>query len=204
MNKYFTMTFEQIKKQLLPLMIKYPTLGIFISGGFDSGLLLYLCCLIKQQENLSNKFDIFTVPRHDDSIVHANRIVSWINSTFNMSLNITTVGNPDLHHSMQVWSGVLEAHGKCDVVLLADTTNPAHLPNGPVRQRVYFTDIKQPFFDLTKKDIIAVAIDLNLVDLMELSHTCTESKLLKCAECWQCQERIWGFSENNYLDPGTM
>jgi len=175
-----------------------------ISGGFDSGLMLYLCCLIKQQENLSTTFVVFTVPRHDDSISHANRIVDWINKKFDNSLEIFTVGDPNLHHSQQVYSGVKDAYGCCEYIVLSDTTNPAHLLNGPFRSRSNQLDVIHPFFNLTKKDTVALAIELELTDLMILSHTCTESVLLRCGKCWQCQERAWGFSENNYIDPGTM
>lgn len=198
------MIYQKIESILTPILISNQSIGFMISGGFDSGLLLYVCSKIKQQKNLKCSFRVFTVPRHDDSLVHSKRIVEWVNKEFNNQIKIMMTGDPDLHHSRQVWSGTQSAKNQCDVLLLGDTTNPDCLPNGPDRKKVNDKNIIQPFFDLTKKETVKLAVELNLVDLMKLSHTCTESNLLRCGLCWQCQERKWGFDQNSYSDPGTM
>ena len=138
-----TSLFNELTNDLLPKFRSNNRVGFLISGGFDSGLLLYASCLICKQNDIIPNFVILTVPRYDDSVVHSNRIVSWINSSFDLSLHPMVVGNPDLHHSQQVLSGLQEAHKKnlADLFLLADTANPPTLPNGPIRNRSPITCI---------------------------------------------------------------
>lgn len=198
------MDFQTIKSQFIPFLTNNKKIAVMISGGFDSGLLLYTCLKVSKQENLDNSFTAITVPRFDDSMVHANRIINWINKEFSTDISIEESGNPYLHHSQQTWSGVVGKMGKFNLILMGCTTNPSHLLNGPFRPKVNTRNVYQPFFDLTKKDTVKLAIELNLTDLMLLSHTCTESKLLRCGQCWQCKERAWGFEVNNYTDPGSM
>jgi 7-cyano-7-deazaguanine synthase in queuosine biosynthesis len=85
--------------------------------------------------------------------------------------------------------------------LLGDTSNPPDLPDGPKRKQSYDDKFLQPMFDWTKKDTVALAIELGLTDLMKISHSCTERKISRCGHCWQCRERAWAFDQNQYIDP---
>src|SRR5690606_8055048 len=90
------------------LISTYGTIGIFVSGGFDSAMLSYLAHESKLRTGSSVKFEFFTVPRFDDSKVHARRIIDFIENQFNISNTPWhIVGNPSLHHSRQVSSGIL-------------------------------------------------------------------------------------------------
>lgn len=200
------MTFNELKTKLLPSLSKADSFGFFISGGFDSAVLLYACCLIHEQENLPSRFEVFTVPRHDDSIVHSARIVDWINKRFNINLTTTSVGNPDLHHSRQVYSGAEDAWNLVDHLVFGDTANVPHIPDGPVRYPYQGGDDKviQPFMNNYKDKVIQLALELNLTELADITHSCTSSKTLRCNHCWQCKERAWAFAANNYIDTGTM
>ena len=198
------MMFEELKSELLPLLKTNKVFGFFISGGLDSAVLLYICCLIREQENLPSRFKIVTVPRHDDSSVHSARIVKWINQKFNINLTTSIVGNPNLHHSEQVASGIEIMWYSLDYLLFGDTVNPPHLLNGPERANSTNQKIIRPFMKSYKDNTVRLAIELGLSELMEITHTCTESKTLRCNVCWQCRERAWAFEVNNYIDPGTM
>jgi 7-cyano-7-deazaguanine synthase in queuosine biosynthesis len=198
------MIFEKFKTELLPILDQDKTFGFFISGGLDSAVLLYICCLIRKQENLPSHFEIVTVPRYDNSSVHSSQVVNWINNQFNVNLLTTIAGNPDLHHSMQVLSGIRIMFSKLDYLMLGDTMNPAHLPGGPTRNVSNEKKIIQPFIKTYKDTTVKLAIELGLFDLMSITHTCTESKTLRCNICWQCKERAWAFSANNFIDLGTM
>lgn len=199
------MSYEKIKHDLSRVLSDNDTVGFLVSGGFDSALLLYICCMIKDQQGLSTRFEIFTVPRYDDSRRHAQRVVDFVSLRHGIDLPIFIVGDPSLHHSQQVMSGIAPSLERSQCVLLADTSNPESLPDGPVRIRSDHPAIIQPFFDFTKKDTVALAIELGIVDYVAMvSHTCTESVELRCFQCWQCRERAWGFSQNNYIDPGKM
>jgi 7-cyano-7-deazaguanine synthase in queuosine biosynthesis len=203
-------------------------IGISISGGLDSTLLAYLLHDIKYKTNSDISLKFFCVPRPDDSIVHARRIVDYIDSQFNQSTSVIhCVGQGDLHHSEQVKSGMREAIQKYDLDILvsAVTKNPEicdppeYLPNyaygsflekdgtpynGPVRVKPQNPKFINPFWDNTKADTVRLIKDLNLTEIPKITHTCTGSKTLRCNQCWQCCERAWAFAKNNLIDTGTM
>lgn len=198
--------FNDLTETLKPKFEQNNRVGFFISGGFDSSLLLYASCLIKQQQNLDNQFVSFVVPRHDDSVVHANRILYWISEKFQMEIPKFYVGNPDLHHSEQVKSGIIEAHQKnlVDLFLNGDTSNPEDVPDGPVRLRSNWKYLFQPWYDYTKDYTVRLMLELNCLELITLTHTCTQSKTIRCKKCWQCRERAWAFAKVGIDDHGTM
>jgi tRNA(Ile)-lysidine synthase TilS/MesJ len=201
------MIYDQVRQQVLPILSSDKNIGILASGGVDSSVLLFVCLLLIQQHRLSTKFRVFNVPSHDGSVQHAMRIVKWMNRRFGSKLNITLVGNPDLHHSKQVLSGLLEAKNECDHLLLGDTTNPPHIWNGPERVRSPSDRYIQPFFDFTKKDTVKLAYDMGFHEVAELTHSCSETSLVdtkRCNHCWMCRERAWAFEANGITDTGTM
>ena len=198
------MYFQSLKRELKPILSFNSSVAVMVSGGLDSGLLLYTCALVKSEQGLSTTLTALTVPRADDSVTHSERIVSWINLCFSTDIQIKQCGDPNTHHSLQVWSGVSENIEDFDLILLGDTTNPEHFEKGPNRILVRNPKVRQPLFDYDKKDIVAMIKHLELKDLINLSHTCVASKTLRCGNCWWCRERAWGFAENNYIDTGTM
>jgi hypothetical protein len=195
---------DSLALDLFPLLSSDKKLGYFISGGLDSALLLYCSLLLCQEKSLDPYIKIFTVPRYDNSVQHSNTIKKWLNEKFNKNLETEILGDPDLHHSQQVISGLLLAESKVDILILGDTTNPDTLSNGPSRIKSLRNNIIQPLFSWTKKDTVSLAIKLEVTDLMVISHTCTESIDLRCGSCWQCKERAWAFKENSFIDPGKM
>jgi hypothetical protein len=193
---------DQIIANIKEILSTHKNVGIFVSGGLDSALLVYLC----HKYSTDNIFTYFTVPRTDDSIIHAKRVLDTILGENNYSS--IHLGNPDVPHDKQVLSGIISALTipNVDVLLLADTTNPTEKLSGlaPVRVRSIYRKIVQPFFKLTKVDTIQCCIDIDATFIFDISHTCTESKLLRCNECWQCNERSHSFKICNYTDTGTM
>lgn len=186
----------------------YNAIGISISGGFDSALLSYLVHESRSRLGTQNTIEFFTVPRYDDSWIHAERVINYIDITFNRNVasKHTIVGNPNIHHSHQVISGVTEVLRKfaINVLLAGENITPADLPNGPLRAQSNHPRLKLPFFNYTKDVLVQLAIDKNLTEIMKISHTCTESTTLRCNMCWQCRERAWAFKQCGYTDPGTM
>jgi hypothetical protein len=203
-------------------------IGISISGGLDSTLLAYLLHDIKYKTNSDVSLKFFCVPRPDDSIIHARRIVNYIDNKFNQSTSIIySVGQGDLHHSEQVKSGMKEAiqTHDLDILVSAVTKNPESCEppeylsnyrydafresdgtpyNGPVRVKPKNPKIVSPFWDITKEETVRLMKELDLTDIPSITHTCTGSKSLRCNLCWQCCERAWAFAKNNLIDTGTM
>jgi hypothetical protein len=203
-------------------------IGVSISGGMDSTLLAYLLHDIKYKTNSEVSLKFFCVPRPDDSIVHSQRIMNYIDNHFNQPPSmIYSVGRGDLHHTEQVKSGIKEAIQTHDLdILLSGVTKnpescdpPEYLPNykydyfkdldgtpynGPVRIKSTHQKIINPFWDITKEEIVKLIKELDLMDIPTITHTCTGSKSLRCNQCWQCCERAWAFAKNNLIDTGTM
>lgn len=184
-------------------------IGLFISGGFDSCLLAELVFRRIDEIKSINKITIYTVPRYDDSSVHASRICCWLKERYpNISFDTQLVGNPNEHHSQQVLSGILESIENSNVrIVLGDTAISADMleESAPTRIESKNPQIVQPFLDYDKTLTISMANDLGLLEeISKLTHTCTESKTLRCRVCWQCRERAWAFTKLGLVDKGTM
>lgn len=199
------MTLTDLKQQLLSLLTSNEQVGVFVSGGLDSGLLLYLCCLIKKENNLSTKIHIFTVTDPDpdnicNEVPDTKNLVEWINKIFDLSLKITMVGNPYEHHSKRVWSGILSVRHLRMPVLLGDMLAPPHMINdlgAPVTKKSPLPEVIQPFINVTKKEVVALIIELNLIELIKIS-ICLRIIENPDAYCWSCREKDWAFKENNF------
>ena len=191
------------------ILSTHKNIGLLVSGGFDSTLLTYLVHDLREKNQTNNAFEFFTVPRYDDSVIHAKRIIDYIDNKFNkIPTEWHIVGNPDLHFTQQVSSGISEAliNFKFEVLLTGDNIVPPidEVPGGPPRKRGDHPRLYKPFFDYTKDVMLQLCIDRGLTEIMEITHTCTESKTLRCNLCWQCRERAWAFKKCNYTDPGAM
>lgn len=214
---------KNILSDVEEVLEKYHKIGLMVSGGLDSTLLAYLLLHFKYKNKKTNEIVFFVVPRPDDSVVHVNRVVDYLDNHFNQPKStIHIVGTGDLHHSKQVTSGMKEAvmNYDCDMYLSSTTTNPPELLpgyayntipdingtfyNGPVRKKSWHPKLIDIFWDYTKKDTVKIIKDMSLVDIMNITHTCTDSNYLKCGRCWQCCERTWAFKQNDFIDTGTM
>lgn len=192
-------------------------IGMFVSGGFDSALLLYLVNEInnltfKKEKNRS-VLTAYTVPKYDGSYDHSPNIVRWVNP----NIEIKTVGDRDLPHNKQVGSGVKEvmASGEQDQIYIAHTIvhDWMDFPGGlkVVRQENKHPEfIFMPYMDkqLDKSDTVRLASNLLSVDqfkeICEITHSCTQTTGKRCGICWHCQERAWGFEKANLTDYGEM
>lgn len=181
-------------------------IGVMVSGGLDSTLLLYL--VASYFPKFGKTLVAFTVPRTDDSIVHAERVVKWVEDTFNMQIERQEVGDPTLFHSRQVNSGVEQAVDMAEIVLLGDTWLPTVKLKGstPIRYENKHPKVNQIYLKLkfNKIDTVSIANELGLHSVFTLSHTCTQSKDIRCSNCWQCSERAWAFEQLELTDPGEM
>lgn len=202
-----TTLFSELEQDLLIKFQNKNRIGFFISGGFDSTVLLLAACEIRKKNNLNIEYLGLTVPRSDNSLDHANRVVTWINGKFLSNIDIISVGNPNLHHSVQVRFGCKKAkdYNYADLYLLADTAIPIDLENdAPERIRSDEDLFYQPWFDKTKDYVVRLAAELDIEEISKITHTCTESKTIRCGKCWQCRERQWAFQQVAIEDFGKM
>jgi hypothetical protein len=179
--------------------------GIMLSGGLDSAILLGLLVL----ENKNINIQPFTIPKTDGAILYADPVVEFTNTKFQTTIPKTiAVGDPTVHHRSQSKTAVKEIFEKhkIDILFIAINKNPEELnslPGAPRRDtrsdnpRIIF-----PFVDLIKTDIVKLAIENDLSDLFNVTHSCTEQQIGRCSLCWQCTERSWTFKKLNLLDSG--
>jgi len=201
---------------------KHKTIGLLLSGGFDSALLLHLLC----NANDNSHFILFTMDKPDGSVDNVKRIIS--NNNFNSNTyesvmipykdeydEITNLGVS----GREAYKWIKEHYiDKVDVLYSGNTTNPPIViesryngvwtTRSPDRSGSEIAEkrdqkYKRPFGRLTKKDTVRMVSELKLDYIVNYSHSCTEKTSGRCNECWQCQERQWGFSENNIIDFGS-
>ena len=61
--------------------------------------------------------------------------------------------------------------------------------------------IHTPLMDLTKKETVELACDLNAIDALALTHTCYNGERPPCGKCPACVLRAKGFAEAGIADP---
>jgi len=189
-----------ITKDLLGTNKLNDRIGIMLSGGMDSALLLYLL-----SSTFDNEIIPFTVPKTDGAELYVNDIIDWVNRKTNRNIPYSKfIGNPLIPHEAIINQAIKQIKNEYDVLYFAGNSYPEDvMPNGPKRTKRLHPKHRQPFFDCYKTDIVRAYIDFEIIDLIELTHTCTEQKVGRCNTCWQCTERIWAFNELNIKDRGT-
>ena len=204
----------QVLDRLFELTLPHTisSVGIMVSGGLDSALLLYLVAKEIHDTNSTISLNVFCVPRPTDgSNSHALAVVDYVNTEYNIS-SYTIRGDVDMHHSTIVYFAYRDivSEGLSDCIFLGDTANPDTPLQGvcptawPNRLTDHNKDVYQPFLQYSKKYIIALIDMFDLMTLAKLTHSCTAHKHKRCDKCFQCKERAWAFECNNTDDPGIL
>lgn len=190
----------KITREMLGKVLSTDIVGIMLSGGMDSALLLYLIA-----STFKNKVVTFTVPKTDGAAIYVNGIIDWVNKKTNRDILYSKlIGNPFINHSAIINNAIKQIKNDYDVLYFAGNSYPDNiLPNGPKRTRRYNPKHVQPFFNCYKTDIVRAYIEYDLMELLSLTHTCTEQLVGRCNKCWQCRERIWAFNEVGIIDTST-
>lgn len=203
---------SSIQVSLAKLSSSDSRLGLMLSGGIDSGVLLSYLVMELKKTGLQKELVLFTVATSQQTIEHACRVVSAAEEAFEFPLRKPrSVGNNLCHHSLQVVSGIEEVFDEnlADVIFLGDNRIPeiselGQDPWAPKRVLAEIPEVHQPFFNFTKDQIVSAALNDNLKFILELSHSCTEQGEGRCGVCWQCRERAWAFKSLNLVDPGVL
>jgi hypothetical protein len=182
---------------------KNQNIGVMISGGADSTLLFWLLLNENKNENLKCNIIPFCVDRLNGSKEHSYRVVNFLKKYLNIDIpDPIIVGNPDVHHSKQVYSGLLDIKNKynIDTIYVGGTQNPPHgSVKGPYPYRPTSSDYNRfdlnPFLYCDKRHIIYLYIKYNLLELLDITHSCGVWNHGKCLACFSCSERFWALSE---------
>ena len=206
------------------------TIGVVVSGGFDSSLLWYI---VNEFTGPDQKVIPFTVPKVDGALTYATRMLEWYSKLKNTKRLHPIVINQEGvdwnrndyqgdEVAQQLLNGIKEIvdNNMADVVFTGVNDYPPHYktlcsyhtpaPRKKVSESDYVHNgvpikeiIKQPFADYTKDFLVRLAWELGVLDgVAELSHSCVEQIRGRCGECFWCKERQWAFQEAVLSDIG--
>jgi hypothetical protein len=185
-------------------------IGVMLSGGADSAILLYLLALERKMEGGTQEIIPFTVARPDGAWNYVKPIVDKINQMLGIELpDPIQVGDPTLHHSKQGRSGEIEARSKhrIDHFYYGSQQHPpvpmpGEYPKRPDQVELPGTTI--PFALVDKRHTLGLYEVFQAWPLIELTHSCTAQTEGRCGECYNCKEREWALGELGITDPGVM
>lgn len=195
------------KRQIKLVLPTDPTqIGVMVSGGIDSALLLYML----YAENIvnGNKHDIrvYTVARKEGAKYFACPVVEQIQRSLGIPLQKPfMVGDTSVYEPMQVTTGMVQAvrHGCNEVYLGVIEQQPEHLLGWKKIQVTPDRIFKYPLMHVTKSHIIDAIRFLKQQSLFHITHSC-DSETGRCGRCNGCRERAWGFSMIGVEDPGFV
>ena len=184
-------------------------IGVMLSGGADSAILLYLLAMEQKMSNTDHELIPFTVARPDGAWDYVKPIVDKINSMLGITLpDPVQVGDATLHHSQQGRSGEKEARANYGIEHCfygsqqhPPVPMPGEYPARPDKIELPGTTI--PFALLDKSHTLGLYEVFQAWPLIELTHSCTAQTQGRCGECYNCKEREWAFDELDIVDPGV-
>jgi hypothetical protein len=201
------------KKTITIELPKVKRVGVLVSGGADSAILLYILAKLNLENGSPCELIPFTVPKTDGAIVFARGVVDHVNQALNCNLPQTTVvGDPTLHHSQQVSSGREEAFDNYDVDIIVYGSQQTPPKDEllvdweyPIRpDQIHYSIAYCPFALVDKRHTIDLYRIFNKMDLLAVTHSCTEKPSGRCGKCLYCQERAWALKSNLLEDTGDL
>jgi hypothetical protein len=202
-----------IKFDAVDVDIHSGKIGVSVSGGADSAVLLFI--LMKYAPG---PIHIFTCSSKEKNRVSPHIALDVIGKCADLT------GKQDIHHhtyfvekqTYQTWINGLKpyiANKTVDIMYTGITALPPdHVlstfnirndlyerrnPN-QIRPVYHAGNFYTPFFNLDKQQICEIYKELNILDeLYPLTRSCEDLTLTvgHCGQCWWCQERNWGFGK---------
>lgn len=204
------------------MLLDRPTgpIGVLVSGGADSALLLYY--LMQQHDDT---IYIYTMAGLDKLSKNAKRvpdIAKWcaertgFRDYIQIVKPVETQTSELLFQELRQWirdghitglySGVT-ANPPADVVDSFKTEHGQSENRDPLKERpVYYPDDQAyfPFYNLDKRQLAEQYQAENLMELFDLTSSCEwmapgphragiDPEIEQCGYCWWCEERQWGF-----------
>ena len=186
-------------------------IGVMVSGGFDSAILLYLVLKEIQDTNRNIKLTVFNVPNvKDNADYFSNQVVNFLEKHFNKTISdIRSIGDGTLPHNQIIQKpGRYIGENKLVEKLYVGVNQnpPIKFPiAGPWRRDpndIIPDNLSYPFLKLYKTHILDLYSQFGMLELANITHSCTETLNNRCNQCFQCYERAWAYKELNLVDTG--
>lgn len=189
--------------------------GIFLSGGADSALILYL--LVKMADERNQDLKIYPITAYDvstpeaDSEYAANMIIDCIRRMTETDRIYDAYIHPiiqDDHHKYYYIKPALNylrrKYGFYEYVFgtsqgMPDNERPIDKKgtisgDDIIKTSETYDDVLLPWAKVDKKFIAAQYDKFNLKELSDITNSCVTSSSEPCKECWWCKERYWAFN----------
>lgn len=217
-----TSTLKTVDLGLVPLELHTGNVGISISGGADSSLLLYLLMKHTDPETKIHAIScadprmLNVNPRHAFNVLErcmeltGNRNVLFYTYFVKIKNSKTWVTGIDHYIDNKivdvVYTGATSnpPTDMTDVPWLVNPPSETAVCRNPKDIRPLYSrndKIYTPFTNIHKRQIAQLYREHNLMEsLFPLTHSCEHPKFLhptQCGECWWCLEREWGFNTHD-------
>ena len=86
-----------------------------------------------------------------------------------------------------------------------DLSEPQDIPNRPTKEEIEKTyGLKAPFADTTKDVVLNIGLHevKEINEIIKYSHSCYNTKGIRCSICFNCEERAWAFLQLGINDTG--
>jgi hypothetical protein len=190
-------------------------IGVMLSGGADSAVLLYLLCLERKMDHSTQELIPFTVARPDGAWDYVKPIVEWVRNKLSLTAeqlpDPIKVGDATVHHSQQGRTGEHEARTRYGIehVFYGSQAHPdralielpGEYPNRPASVELPGTTC--PFALVDKRHTLSLYDTFDIWPLIELTHSCTALTVGRCGECYNCKEREWALGQLGVADLGN-
>lgn len=192
-------------------------IGILLSGGMDSALLLFL--LLKEIELSKSDVELiaYNVPNvNDNARYHSSQVVDYLEKHFNKKINYQSIGDGTLppRQLINTPADYIIKNQLVDVLYSAQNQFPPDAQAWPAYIKAQGSFKRRdpslpdpvhsrfPFIRLYKHHILEIYRQYNILDLAYITHSCTARTEGKCGECLWCVERAWAFDKLSLSDLG--
>jgi 7-cyano-7-deazaguanine synthase in queuosine biosynthesis len=190
-------------------------IGVLLSGGMDSAILLFLMLKEIKDNNINVNLTAYNVPNvNDNASVHSKRIVEFLETYFQTDINFKSMGIGDETPLLLINKPAIEllTSGEVDVLFSGQNQFPPDAENWQAYKSALnkfvrrdpnvpeTTRAKYPFIKLYKHHILEIYKQFNLLGLAKITHSCTTRLEGHCGECLWCEERAWAFNKLGLVD----
>lgn len=189
-------------------------IGIFLSGGADSALLLYI--LLKFTTRPIRVYTIANLERHGLQSVVASNILNtcvqltnnssirhniWYTTSFTQEYINQKLAEPVETNEVDcIFTGTTALPNRIDYTKFihkADNYSEKERDSRIIKKTVYNNDrLRVPFLNYDKKDVSSMYKHLGIVDsIFPLTRSCFIERENHCGSCFWCEERMWAFGK---------
>lgn len=194
-----------------------------VSGGIDSGTLLYCICKTMTDHNKFKPVYAITTQNKNDKACgyHAQLVIDFVRRKFpkvkieHILVSSFLGGEHKASKSNRIVYDLYQDK-KIDIYFDGVTRNPIDdsfkftapdkryverisVRDKPLKREItYFYGLKRirPWSNLDKRGIREITDKYNIsIKLLLLTKSCTDGKMYECGTCWWCSERKWAYGD---------